>query len=53
MKKLAYLLMMAAATTLLSCCCLSVTPCSEFPGEVQKVLEWFRDYKASAAGAIQ
>lgn len=20
-------------------------PCSEFPGEVQRILEWFRDYK--------
>jgi inorganic pyrophosphatase len=20
-------------------------PCSEFPGQLQKILEWFRDYK--------
>jgi inorganic pyrophosphatase len=21
------------------------TPCSEFPGQLQKIYEWFRDYK--------
>lgn len=23
----------------------AVCPCSEFPGQLQKILEWFRDYK--------